>query len=116
MVPGAVDIDPDLEANLSLNISRPQPTYDPKNHTERSWAVSPTQSRSAEVSGHSAVIQTFAQQDVGFCNHDHHIEEDMDITIGYTRQETMAGSAVEEEIDEPATPPTGDTILSSPDS
>ena len=39
----------------------------------------------------------------------------MDITVGYARQETMAGLAVHEEIDEPATLPPRDTILPSPD-
>ena len=115
MVPGAVDIGPDLEANLTLDVRRPQPTYDPQNHTERIWANSPTQRRSAEVSGQSAAVQTVAEQDVGPRSDDSHIEEDMDITIGYARQETMAGSAVDEEIGEPATPPAGDTILPSPD-
>ena len=115
MVPGAVDIGPDLEANLALDVHRPQPTYDPQNHTERSWANSPTQSRSAEVSGQSAAVQTVAEQDVGLRNDDRHTEEDMDITIGHARQEMMAESAVDEEIGEPATPPPGDTILPSPE-
>ena len=115
MVPGAVDIGSDLEANLALDIRRPEATYDPQNHTERSWANSPTQRRSAEVSGQSAAVQTVAEQDIRPRNDDSHIEEDMDIIIGYARQETMAGSAVDEEIGEPATPPAGDTILPSPD-
>ena len=115
MVPGAVDIGPDLEANLTLDVRRPQPTHDPQNHTERSWAYSPTQRRSAEVLGQSAAVQTIAEQDVGLQNDDRHIEEDMDITIGYARQEMMAESAVDVEIGEPATPPTGDTILPSPE-
>ena len=115
MVPGAVDLGPDLEANLTFDVRRPEPIYDPQNHTERSWANSPTQHRSAEVSGQSAAVQTITEQDVGFRNDDRHIEEDMDITIGYARPETMAGSVVDEEIGEPETPPPGDTILPSPD-
>ena len=110
MVPGAADLGPDLEANLTLDLRRPQPTYDPHHHTERAWANSPIQRRSAEVSGQSAVVQTVAEQDVV-----PHIEEDIDITVGYARQETMVGSAVDEEMCEPATPPAGDTILPSPD-
>ena len=112
---GAVGIDPDLEANLTLDIRHPQPTYDPQNHTERYWANSSTQHRSAEVSGQSAIVQTIAEQDVGIRNHDPHVEEDMDITIGCTGQEIMTGSAVDEKFGEPATPPPGDTILPSPD-
>ena len=115
MVPGAVDVGPYLEANLTLDVRRPQPTYDPQNHTERSWANSPAQRGSAEVSGQSAAVQTVAEQDVGSRNDDSHIEEDMNITIGYANQETMAGSAVDEEIGEPAIPPAGDTTLPSPD-
>ena len=115
MVPGAEDIGPDLEANLTFDVRRPQPTYDPQNHTERSWANPPTQRRSAEVSGQSAAVRTMAEQDVGLPNHDRYIEEDIDITIGNTGQETMAGSAVDEEFGEPATPPAGGTILPSPD-
>lgn len=115
MVPGAVDNGPDHEANITLDVRRPQPTYDPQSHTERSWANPPTRHQSAEVPGQSAAVQTVAEQDVGPRNDDSHIEEDMDITIGYARQETMAGSAVDEEIGEPATPPAGDTTLPSPD-
>ena len=115
MVPGAADIGPYLEANLTLDVRRPEPTYDPQSYTESSWANSPTQHRSAEVSGQSAAVQTIREQDVVFHNDDRHIEEDMDITIGYARQETMAGSVVDAEIGEPATPPPRDTILPSPD-
>ena len=117
MVPGAVDIGPDLEANITLDVRRPQPTYDPHNHTERSWANPPTRHQGAEVSGQSAAVQTVTEQDVSPYNDDSHIEEDMNITIGYARQETMAGSAVNEEIGESPTPtpPPGDTILPYPD-
>lgn len=115
MVPGAADLGPDLEANLTLDVRRPEPTYDPQNHTARSWANSPAQRRNAEVSGQPAIVQTVAEQDVGLRSDDGHIEEDMDIAIGYARRETMARSAVDEEICEPATPPAGDTILPSPD-
>lgn len=115
MAPGAADISPDLEANLTLDVRRPQPTYYPPNYTEGSWASSPTQHRSAEVSGQSAVVQTITGQEVGPRNDDCRFEEDMDITVGYVRQETMAGSAVDEGIGEPAIPTPGDTIHPSTD-
>lgn len=115
MVPGAVDMGPDLEAGLTLDVQRLQPTYDPRNHTERSWTNSPTQRQSAEISGQSPAVQTIAEHDVDLRNHDRHIEEDTVITIGITGQETMGGSAADDGIGEPATPPPEDTILPSPD-
>lgn len=84
MVPGAVGSDPDLEANLTLGVRPPQPSYDPRNHAERSRVNSRAQNEGMEVSRLSAPAYVMPEQDVGVHNEDPHTEEGMDAAVGLT--------------------------------
>ena len=89
-VPDAVGTGPDLEANLTLEIRPPQPSYDPhasQSHAESSRASAPAHGPGMEVPDGPPPIGARAMQeeDVAVCNNDHHIEEGVDIAVGLTR-------------------------------
>ena len=83
-VPEAVGTGPDLEANLTLHIPSPRPSYDPRNQAERFRVNTQAQSRSTLVSGPSAAAQTISEQDVGVRNNDSDTEEGMHVAVGLT--------------------------------
>lgn len=84
MVPEAVGTGPDLEANLTLDTPSPQPSYDPRNQTQRFRVITQAQSRSTQASEPSAAAQTMSEQDVGVRNNDSHTEEGMHPAVGLT--------------------------------
>ena len=84
MVPEAVGTGPDLEANLTLDIPSPQPSYNPRNQAERFRVNTQAQSRSTQVSEPSAAAQTMSEQDVGVRKNDSHTEEGMHPAVGLT--------------------------------
>ena len=84
MVPGAVGTGLDFEANLTLDIPPPQPSYDPRNEAERFRVNTQALSRSTEVPKPSAAAQTISEQDVGVRNDDSHTGEGMHVDVGMT--------------------------------
>lgn len=83
-MPGAAGTGPNVEANLTLDIRPPQPSYDPQNHAERSQANARAQMQGMEVSGSPTAAHAMQEQDVGVRNSDHHIEEGTDISVDLT--------------------------------
>lgn len=81
-MPSTLSTDPDLEANLTLEVCLPQPSYDPQDHAERSWAHVGAQDQSVEVDGVYTAVDAMPELDVGIRNDDPHIEEGVDYTIG----------------------------------
>ena len=112
-VPEAAGAGPDLEVDPTLEVRTPMPIYDPQNHTERSWANARAQYQSTEVSEPSAAAQTTLEHEISLRNGDHHIEEDMNITLADARREMTVESAVDEEIGQNVTRAPGDTIRPS---
>ena len=111
MVPEAVDMGPGLEANLTLEVRPPPPTYDRQNHTERPWANAGVQYQTSGVSSQSAAAQTIPEHGLGLHNGDHYMEE-MDIAVGDARLETTIGSAFDEGVRGTTMRPPPDAILS----
>lgn len=96
-VPGAIGADSDLEANLTLEVRDPQPTYGPQTYTERSWVYAQAQYPNAETSGHSAAGETMLGQEATLHNGEQYIEEGADITVGLVPHNAILHSAAEEE-------------------
>ena len=84
MAPEAVGTGPDLDANLTLDIPSPQPSYDPRNQAERFRVDTQAQRRSTRASEPSAAAQTISEQDVGVRKNDSHTEEGMHPAVSLT--------------------------------
>lgn len=83
-VPDNLGTNLDPEANFTIDVHPPQPSYDPQNHAERSQAHSRAQNQSSEVFAIPTATHATPEQDVGVRNEDPYIEEGMDIAIGWT--------------------------------
>lgn len=83
-VPSAVGTGPDLEANLTLGIRPPQPSYDPQSHAERSRASARAQGEGMEVPNSPTGAYAVAEQDIGVRRGDPDTEEDLDISVAPT--------------------------------
>ena len=84
MSPGAVGTGSDLEANLTLGIRPPQPSYNPHNHFERSRANSRAEYQVTDVSGSPTAAHGLREQDDGVRSSDDYVEQGMDITVDMT--------------------------------
>ena len=96
-VPGAAGADPDLEANLTLEVRPPQPTYDPQHRTDGSSMYAEARYRTAETSDQSAAGQMMPGYETNVHNGDHYIEEVADTTVGLARHNGTLHSAAGEE-------------------
>ena len=66
--PGAATIDPDLDANLTLNLQRPQPSHDPHDPLQRAEANPRAETQREGLSETSVVANTIPEQDAGVHN------------------------------------------------
>lgn len=82
MEPGSAGTDPDLEANLTVNVQRLQRSYDPQGHEQR-FQASPRASDQPVRSPESSVAaNAIPEQDVGIRNDDAQVEEGCKISVG----------------------------------
>lgn len=81
-VPGAVATEPDLEANLTLQLRPPHPVYDPHDHAARPRAHTPVENQGTEVPSSSTLTDAMPEEDVGVHSGHSHVGGDMDITAG----------------------------------
>ena len=82
--PGAADTDPDpdLEANLTLSVQRPQRSYDPQGHVQRSQASPGAHGQPVATPETSVAADATPEQDVGVRNYGGLVQEGSEVSVG----------------------------------
>lgn len=80
--PGATGTSPDLEANLTIGMQRPQRTYDPQHQAQRPQASSRAYSQPVGPPVPSIAADALSEQDVGVRSDGAQIEEGSEISVG----------------------------------
>ncbi|CAD6584289.1 MAG: hypothetical protein ASARMPREDX12_001577 [Alectoria sarmentosa] len=80
--PGAAGSGPDLEANLTLDVQRPQRGFNPQHHIQRSQASPRAYDQPAETPESSVAAIAIPEQDVGVRNVSDGVEEESEVSIG----------------------------------
>lgn len=79
---GAAGSGPDLEANLTLDVQRPQRCYDPQHHIQRSQASPRAHDQPVETPESSVAAIAIPEQDVGVRNGSGRAEEESEVSVG----------------------------------
>ena len=71
----------DLEANLTLDIHPPQPSYDPQNYSETSRAHGGTHDQGMEVHGCPTATNVIPEQHIGVHSGGINTQQEIDIAV-----------------------------------